>query len=229
MKPKITRKDVFLYFAGQLSDDQRRAVEEACETSPEVRMWYNNLARTEDRSVRTPKIDLTNPRMARLAAIAFGIVRQDEEFAAWQAWASKPSPTLPGSDPEPDRLLVAPGGMVYRNEVPTGMSFDSRSPKSLPVTCPCVESDYARRYLIVCQPLDTLPDGRVDITAVRLRPDGETVTYRLESWQLEQADTCWYDYIPLMSVLSDGWTAGDTFVYVVQPSAATDRAINVES
>ncbi|MBY0457583.1 MAG: hypothetical protein K2V38_09620 [Gemmataceae bacterium] len=220
MNPKITRKDVFLYHAGQLPRARRRAVEEAYATDPQVKGWYDELTPAEDGPITLPKLDLADPKMARFAAVAMEIAAREEAFEALMDWVLKPTSELPDAGLVAGRLLLRPYGMVYQNEVVPAIGFD---PETFPIpemTCPCIDPDYAHGYLTVRQPLDALADGRIEIVAVRLRDGSEPATFRTE-WALERDDRCWHDNIPLTDLLPDGWVEKDRYVYAVRPANDT--------
>jgi hypothetical protein len=217
MNPKITENEVFLYHCNRLSQERRREVEDAVQIDPQVRAWFSEHAPANE-PVAVPSIDLADPKMARIAAVAFEVVAREEEIELLNEWLLRPTLKAPVPELESNQLHTAGKKWIYRNEVPNYLGADPDSITIASIKCPWVEPDYRHGYLKVRQALDDLPDGRVDIVVVRLRGTEQPITYRLPGYQLKRTKSYWTDDITLRTIVPDGWAPGDTFYYAVEPA-----------
>jgi hypothetical protein len=81
MNSKITKHDVFLYFADQLDRARRMEIEAACATDARVRQWFDELSPTSEElaTMPVPEVATDTPEYRRLAVLAHQGVSRDSE------------------------------------------------------------------------------------------------------------------------------------------------------
>lgn len=226
---RITKKDVFLYFADKLDRARRIELEEATETDERVRRWFQELTPTEEERGRLPMptIDVDSPEYRKLAAITYLSVEQDErddlvsQWAAWMRNLATASNTPPDNEISPAELLEARSGtLLYREPVPMAMS-DHHVPQP---GIPCIYPDYEADQLIIRQTLDRIPKGVVEVLVLRRRGETEVKSFppvRLELKRAEQLDgqPFWEKTVSLRSLIGDS-QSGDDFFYCLEVAPA---------
>ena len=94
MDSRITPQDVVLYISNRLTPSRRLAVDEAKQTNPQVRTWFEDYEHPGVLEQPMTTVDLDDPKVARLAAIAFEIVSRKEELDVWLDWFRQPAKNL---------------------------------------------------------------------------------------------------------------------------------------
>jgi hypothetical protein len=230
MNPKITKKDVFLYFADKLERDRRREVEAAWRSDVRVQRWFEELTPTEEELRQRPRpgVRLDSPAYRDLAAVTYLSVERDEragladQWSEWvRNWVTAGKSTLAAlGEIVPSELLEgARGALLYREPVLT-VGGDKGTFSVPPPEVPCVHPDYPGGRLIIRQRLEGAPGGVVEVVVVRRRGENEVETLPPVRIQLERAEPpdgapYWYADVPLRSVLGD-FRAGDDFIYCVE-------------
>lgn len=89
MNSKITKFDVFLYFADQLDRARRLELEAACATNTQVRQWFDDLTPTQAEldAAPVPTIATDTPEYRRIAAQTYLSMSRESEPDMWEEFA----------------------------------------------------------------------------------------------------------------------------------------------
>ena len=82
MSEKVTKGDVLLYFADKLVRTRRIELEQACESDPEVKKWFDELMPTDEEINQMPLSDPPDPNSEesrRIAAITYESIQREKE------------------------------------------------------------------------------------------------------------------------------------------------------
>jgi hypothetical protein len=230
MSSPITKFDVFLYFADQLSRARRLELEAACKTNAQVRQWFADLTPTDAELEQqpVPAVQIDSPANRDLAASTYLSVERDEraeQVLQWSAWirtlmTGGKSASGPPCEIVPLELLEGRSTLLYREPAPLAMAADQDTFSVPPPEVPRIYPDYAGGRLIIRQALERVPGGLVEVIVVRRRGENEVealppVRIQLERAEPPEGEAYWYADVPLKSLIGD-FRPGDDFIYCVE-------------
>jgi hypothetical protein len=231
MTAKITKMDVFRYFANKLDRTRRRELEAACQSNEQIRRWFQELTPTEEELQRQPRPQgRLDPQTYRnLAASAYLGVERDERaerVRQWLEWIRNGVTAVKSAiaslhEIVPSELLEGVRGtLLYREPVPQTLSCDPHTFSVPPQEVPRIYPDYGSGRLIIRQALASVPSGAVEVRVVRRRGEEEIETFPPKRIPLERAEPpkgepYWYAEVPL-KMLIDEFRPGDDIIYCVE-------------
>jgi hypothetical protein len=237
MLDKITKTDVFLYFANKLDRARRRELESACRSDEQVRRWFDELTPTEEEIERMPlpAVRLDSPEVRRLAVIAYLSVERDEyaEDVILDFTRRVRDRGESGGESRPTPDEIAPlqlfqgshGSLLARKPVPRTLAGGNPTVSVAPTDVPWIEPDYDNGRLLIRQQLDPDSDGKVRVLIVRTRKDSgvETVfenTLQLRYIEPRDGAPYWSEDVDLKSLIGD-FHPDDDFIYCVEAVPGT--------